>query len=403
MSAVLETAVKEGGAISRTSWLGVLAIAFGAFAMVFAELLPVGLLSGISRDLQVQEGTAGMIVSITALLAFIAAPATALVAGRMDRRLVLIGLTLLTIVSSVISALAPNFIVLFAARVVLGVGLGGFWAVAVPAAARLVPADKAHVSSTAVMSGISIAAVLAVPAGSMIGGYFDWRVAFIVATVIPVIVLVLQMIYLPKIVMDDHVAISDLTGVLKSPRNAAALVVLACAVAGQYAGYTYIAPYLSQVTQIETKLLSTLLFVYGLFSIGGNFLGGGLAARSRHGTVLGNMTVFLLSLLALSAFGANLWIASISLLVWAVVWGVVPVSTQLWIFGGAKDKPEALGAVVVAVFQAAISLGSFVGGLAINSVSVHSAMWLGAIIVALGIAMVVVVGRIDQRGSHAHA
>lgn len=339
MSAVLENPATT----SSSSWPGVLAIAFGAFAMVFAELLPVGLLSGISRDLHVQEGTAGMIVSITALLAFAAAPATALATGRLDRRLVLIGLTVLTILSSVISALAPNFAVLFAARVVLGIGLGGFWTVAVPAAARLVPADKAHQASTAVMSGISIAAVLAVPAGSLIGGYFDWRVAFVAATVIPVLVLVLQMLYLPRIVMDEHVAVRDLTGVLKSPRNMAALVVLACAVAGQYAGYTFIAPYLAQVTRIDTTLLSTLLFVYGLFSIGGNFLGGALPARSRQRTVLGNMTVFLLSLLALAAFGANLWIAAASLLVWAVVWGVVPVSTQLWIFGGASDKPEALG------------------------------------------------------------
>lgn len=401
MSSISVDAVKIQGALGRSPWLGVLAIAFGAFAMVFAELLPVGLLSGISSDLQVQEGTAGMIVSITALLAFVAAPATALAAGRMDRRQVLIGLTLLTIVSSVISALAPSFLVLFAARVLLGVALGGFWAVAVPAAARLVPEDKAHLASTAVMSGISIAAVLAVPAGSLIGGYFDWRVAFIAATAIPVIVLILQLLYLPKIVMDEHVAIADLAGVLKSPRNAVALVVLACAVAGQYAGYTFIAPYLAQVTRVDTKLLSSLLFVYGLFSIAGNFLGGNLAARSRHGTVLGNMGVFLLALLALSAFGASLWIASAALLVWAVVWGVVPVSTQLWIFGAAKDKPEALGAVVVAVFQAAISLGSFIGGLAVNGLGVHSAMWLGTLIVALGLAMVLVVGRIDRAARRA--
>lgn len=393
MSAVLESPVK----INSASWPGVLAIAFGAFAMVFAELLPVGLLPGISRELHVQEGTAGMIVSITALLAFVAAPATALAAGRLDRRLVLIGLTLLTIVSSVMSALAPNFAILFGARVLLGIALGGFWAVAVPAAARLVPADKAHVSSTAVMSGISIAAVLAVPAGSLIGGYFDWRVAFIAASAIPVLVLVSQLVFLPRIVMDEQVSAGDLVRVLRSPRNGAALLALACAVAGQYAGYTFIAPYLTQVTHIDTKLLSVLLFAYGLFSIAGNFIGGALAARSRHGTVLGNMSVFLAALLALSAFGGNLLVAALGLLVWAVVWGVAPVSSQLWIFGAAGDKPEALGAVVVAVFQAAISLGSFLGGLAVNGAGVHSAMWLGTAIVAAGIAMVLVVGKIDRR------
>lgn len=394
MSAVLEQPLS----ITRPAWPGVLSIAFGAFAVVFAELLPVGLLSGISRDLGVQEGTAGMIVSITALLAFVAAPGTALAVGRLDRRLVLIGLSLLTIISSIISAVAPNFAVLFAARVILGIGLGGFWAVAVPAAARLVPADQAHVSSTAVMSGISIAAVLAVPAGSLIGAYFDWRVAFVAASVIAAVVLALQWLLLPKIVMDDHVSLGDLGRVLTSPRNVAALLTLTFAVGGQYAGYTFIAPYLAQVTGISTKLLSTLLFAYGLFSIAGNFIGGALAARSRHGTVVGNMIVFLVSLLALSALGSNFLVATVALMVWALVWGVVPVSLQLWIFGGATgDKPEAVGAVLVAIFQIAISLGSFVGGVAVNGAGVHSAMWIGTAIVAAGIVMTLIVGAIDRR------
>lgn len=216
MSAVFESAVREEIVISRRSWLDVLVIAFGAFAMVFAELLPVGLLPGISGDLRVQEGTAGMIVAITALFAFLAAPATALAVGRIDRRQVLLGLTLLTIVSSVISVLAPNFSILFAARVLLGIALGGFWTVSVPAAARLLPVDKAHIASMVVMSGISIAAVLAVPAGTLIGAYFDWRVAFVAATVIAVLALLLQLMYLPGIVMDEHVALKDLAAVLKS-------------------------------------------------------------------------------------------------------------------------------------------------------------------------------------------
>ncbi|WP_295994615.1 MFS transporter [Rugamonas sp.] len=401
MSAVLESPVLPDAAAApapATSWSGVLAIALGAFTVVFAELLPVGLLSGISRDLHVLEGTAGMMVSITALLAFVAAPGTALAVGSMDRRRVLIGLTILTIISSVLSALAPSFAVLFGARILLGIALGGFWAVAVPAAARLVPADKAHVSSTIVMSGISIAAVLAVPAGTLIAAYFSWRVAFVAATIIPLIVLLTQWRYLPNIVMDDHVTVADLGRVLKSPRNAAALLTLLFAVGGQYAGYTFVTPYLAQVTGVDTNVLSSLLLAYGLFSIAGNFIGGALAARSRHGTVLGNMIVFLISLLGLTIFGGNFALATVSLMVWAVVWGIVPVSLQLWIFGGAtRDKPEAVGAVLVGVLQLAISLGSFAGALAVNGAGVHSAMALGAAIVAAGILMVLIVGNIDRR------
>jgi predicted MFS family arabinose efflux permease len=238
-----------------------------------------------------------------------------------------------------------------------------------------------------------------VPAGTFIGAYFDWRVAFVAATVLATVVMLLQLLFLPKIVMDDHVSFVDLAGVMTSPRNVAALLTLACTVGGHYAGYTFVAPYLEQVTHLGATLVSSLLLAYGLFSIAGNFIGGALAARSQHGTVLGNNIVFLLSLLALAVFGANAWIVGTSLMAWALVWGVAPVSTQLWIFGGASGKPEAVGAVLVAVLQLAIALGSFVGGLAVNGAGVHSAIWLGVLIVAVGIALVTLVGRIDRRRS----
>lgn len=377
-------------------WPGVVSIAAGAFAMVFAELLPVGLLSGISRDLHVLEGTAGMIVSITALLAFIAAPATALAAGRIDRRVVLLVLTLLTVVSSLISVAAPDFTVLFAGRVLLGIALGGFWAVAVPAAARLVPANKEHVASTAVMSGISIAAVIAVPAGALIGTYFDWRVAFIAATVIPLVVLLLQWHFLPAIKMDDKVAAADLVAVLQSPRNMASMLTMACAVAGHYAAYTFVTPYLSQVGGMTPALLGTLLFAYGVCSIAGNFIGGALAARSRHATVLGNMLAFIVALVLIAVSGGNSVVLVGAVLLWAIVWGIVPVSIQLWVFGGARQKPEAVGAVLVSIFQMAISIGSFLGGLAVNGVGIGSVMWLGATLVTVGVGAVILVGRFDS-------
>ena len=122
------------------SWLSVMAIALGAFSLVVTEFLPVGLLPGISRDLGVGEGTAGLTISLTAILGFVSAPVTAIAIGRLDRRYVLVGLTALLIVSSVISAIAANFTILLSARILLGVAIGGFWAISLPAAAK--PTDR---------------------------------------------------------------------------------------------------------------------------------------------------------------------------------------------------------------------------------------------------------------------
>ncbi|MFD0714096.1 hypothetical protein [Paenibacillus sp. GCM10027626] len=96
----MATSLKESKRKERRSWYSVVAIALGAFSLVIAELLPVGLLTEISKDLQVTEGTAGLMVTGTGLLAAIGAPVTTIAIGRLDRRNVLLGPTLMLLVSS---------------------------------------------------------------------------------------------------------------------------------------------------------------------------------------------------------------------------------------------------------------------------------------------------------------
>src|ERR1700754_194221 len=179
------------------SWLGVLAIALGALSLVVTEFLPVGLLSGISRDLGVAEGTAGLAVTATAVFGFIAAPVTAIAIGRADRKLVLLGLTVLLIISSVLSWTAGSFATLLIARIILGIGVGGFWAISITAAAKLVSPEKVHAASSLVFAGISIGSVIAVPAGSYIGAHADWRGGFLGASILAVVCFLLQLVFLP--------------------------------------------------------------------------------------------------------------------------------------------------------------------------------------------------------------
>jgi DHA1 family purine ribonucleoside efflux pump-like MFS transporter len=377
-------------------WSGVVAIALGAFALVVTEFLPVGLLPGISRDLGISEGTAGLAVTATAILGFLAAPVTALSIGRADRRLVLLGLTALLVVSSVLSWQASNFATLLVARVILGVGVGGFWAISITAAAKLVPADRVHAASSLVFGGISVGSVVSVPTGSYIAAHSDWRVAFLAASVLAVGVLLLQLFLLPRIVMKEGVNVTQFFGLLRSPRVRAILLTVIFIVAGQYSGYTFVTPYLQQLTHVDGVVLSGLLFAYGVVAVIGNFVGGALAGRNLHRTVVANVWIFLASLVVLALFAGNTIVASVALLVWALSWGMAPVGTQLWLYDATLDAPEAAQAMNTSVFQLSIGLGSLIGGLAVNNINLHSSMWIGAVILALAVVMVLVVGRMNR-------
>jgi DHA1 family purine ribonucleoside efflux pump-like MFS transporter len=375
------------------SWPGVLAIALGALSLVVTEFLPVGLLSGISRDLGVAEGTAGLAVTATAVFGFIAAPVTAIAIGKADRKLVLLGLTVLLIISSVLSWTAGSFATLLIARIILGIGVGGFWAISITAAAKLVAPEKVHAASSLVFAGISIGSVIAVPAGSYIGAHADWRDGFLGASMLAVVCLILQLVFLPTLKMKEGVSVSDFFGLLKDPKIRAIFLTVIFIVAGQYAGYTFVTPYLEQITHLDATIVSGLLFAYGVSTVVGNFAGGAFAGRNLHSTVVATVWIFVLSLAAMAVFATSPIFAGAALLIWALSWGMAPVGTQLWLYNATLHAPEAAQAMNTSVFQLSIGLGSLAGGIVVNNVGLRGSMWLGVLILALAVVMVYIVGR----------
>jgi DHA1 family purine ribonucleoside efflux pump-like MFS transporter len=147
----------------QASWAGVVSLSLGIFALVLAEFLPVSLLPLIAEDLGVSVGSAGQSVTVTAA-AGLAALLVPVALPRADRRRVMIGLTALAVTSSLLVAVAPNLPVVLAARLLPGVALGGFWALAMAMAANLVPADHLGRALTVVNSGVA-----AVPLGAWLG------------------------------------------------------------------------------------------------------------------------------------------------------------------------------------------------------------------------------------------
>lgn len=381
----------------RNPWLGVWAIALGAFAIVVAEFLPIGLLAGMSRDLDISEGVAAMTVTSTALFACVAAPVTTMAIGQRDRKWILLSLTALLMASNALSAVAASFVALILARIVLGVALGSFWAVAVTAAGKLVPRDKVGAASSLVFAGIAVASVVAVPAGSYIGGRFDWRIAFTISGLLSLTVALAQVLLLPPILTCQAFKLAQFANLLKSQPIRRIFYTILLIVAGQYAGFTFITPYLEQIGGMSGDDLNVVLLGYGLMAVAGNFLGGMLAGRNARSTVSITAFVMLMSVSVLAAFPHQECAACLSTMIWALAWGMAPVSTQLWLFSATRGAAEPAQAINTSAFQLSISSGSFVGGLAVSHTGLHSSMWLGAGILLLALVSAALT---DQSGKH---
>src|SRR5882757_10433739 len=159
-------------------WLAVFSVALSATVFCITEFLPVGLLRYISQGLSVSEGTAGVMVTAPGLLAAVAAPVLTVAVGSFDRRRVLQALGLLLIASNLIAMLASNFPILIVARILFGIGIGGFWAIGAGLGARLVTEQHVGRATSIIFAGVSLGMLIGGPAGALIGDLIGWRAAF---------------------------------------------------------------------------------------------------------------------------------------------------------------------------------------------------------------------------------
>ncbi|MFD3875061.1 MFS transporter [Streptomyces sp. NPDC058623] len=356
------------------------AVSLGIFGLITSELLPVGLLTPVGDALGVSDGTAGLMVTVPGLVAGFCAPLVTVGAARVDRRHVLCLLIALMAVANLVAAVAPNFAVVLAARVLVGVSVGGFWAVAGGLAVRLVPARHVGRAMAVIFGGVPTASVLGVPAGTLLGELGGWRTAFASVGALGVVTLAALLLLLPALPPTRPVALAELPALLRRNRGVrAGVVVTFLLVTGQFAAYTFVTPVLRDISGVAPGSVSTLLLGYGVAGVAGNFLVGPRDPRRTLLVVSATLTVVLtlIALLPGTAVGTGL------LLVWGLVYGGVSVSLQGWMTKAAPRASEAASSLMVAMFNFAIAAGALAGGLAVDGVSVAAAPLTGAALMLL--------------------
>lgn len=361
-------------------WSAVAAVAIGAFALVTTEFLPVGLLPQIARDLNITEGQAGLMVTLPGFLAALAAPLTIGFTGRFDRRHVLMFLMGLLVLSNALVASASHVAVLLAGRVLLGVAVGGFWTIGGSLGPRLRHGAEGIRATSIIFSGVSLGTVAGVPAGALVGELIGWRWSFAASSVMAVVVLGALALWLPSIKAESSNGLKHVPAVLKQRTAQVGFLAAVLIFVGQFASYTYITPFLNQVTHIDAGTVSVILLGYGVAGFVGNLLGGWAAGRNVRWALavtalLIGAPVLLLALTGASAVAAVAWV-----LLWGLGFGMLPIAMQTWLFSAAPDRLESMAALFVSIAQAAIGVGALLGGLTVDSWGVTATMWLGGVL-----------------------
>jgi predicted MFS family arabinose efflux permease len=360
--------VSAGGietAAARPAWSAVFAMTLCVAVLIASEFMPVSLLSPIARDLGLTEGQAGQAISISGLFAVITSLVVTTVIAALDRRIVLISLAALLAISGTLVALAPNFLVMMVGRALLGIAIGGFWSLNTSIIMRLLPVASVPVGLAISNGGNALAATVSAPLGSYMGDLIGWRGAFFCVVPLAVAAAVWQAMTLPRLPRKEGQSRSILA-LLRRRQVILAMSAILLLFMGQFALFTYLRPFLEQVTRVNISQLSTLLLIVGVAGLVGTLLISKVVRVRLHLTLAAIPLIMAGVALALALFGTSLWITAVLLAGWGLVATAAPVAWGTWLTRTLPQDAEAGGGLMVAVIQLAITLGATFGGLMLD-------------------------------------
>jgi predicted MFS family arabinose efflux permease len=382
------TAEQTGVEHRPAAWGAVFAMALAAFALVASEFMPVSLLTPIAADLHISEGQAGQAISVSGAFALVTSLFIAPLAGRLDRKLLLAAMTAMMIVSGTVAAFAPSYTVFMIGRAFIGVAIGGFWSMSAAIAMRLVPADQVPRALAIVNGGNALATVVAAPLGSFLGAMVGWRGAFFAVVPVAAIALAWKLFSLPPLKAGEGASPAAVFRLFRRPAVTLGMLAAALFFMGQFALFTYLRPFLENVTQVGVSTLSLMLLGVGVAGFVGTIVIGSFLENSMYRMLVGIPLVMAAIGVALMAVGSSVAATAVLLGIWGLVATSAPVAWWTWLARSLPHDAEAGGGLMVAVVQLAIASGAVVGGILFDASGYRATFGLSAavLLAASGVA-----------------
>jgi len=377
----------------QRGWSAVLAMSLAAFALVASEFMPVSLLTPIAAELQISEGQAGQGISVSGAFALMTSLVIAAVAARVERKKLLLGLTLLMIVSGTVVAFAPGYPSFMFGRALIGIAIGGFWSLSAATAMRLVPPDQVSRALAIVNGGNALATVIAAPAGSFLGALIGWRGAFFCVVPVAALAAIWLLISLPSFKLERQAGRGNALRLMKQWPVALGMVAVSVFFMGQFMLFTYLRPFLEGVTGVSVATLSLMLLGLGLAGFIGTFVIERFLGTGLYRTLTVIPLMMALIALALVNFGASPLLTAVLLGLWGLVATAAPVGWWTWLAQTLPEDAEAGGGLLVAIVQLAIAGGAIVGGLAFDLSGYKATFELSAAVLVIASVLAWCAGR----------
>lgn len=368
-----------------SAWSAVACLSLLTFVLIASEFMPVSLLTPIARDLGITEGQAGQAIAVSGLFAVLTSLFGNALFARTERRTVVLLYTGVLVISGLAITFAPNFLVFVSGRALIGVSIGGFWSLSTAILARLVTGADLPKALAALQGGTALASVVAAPLGSFLGGLIGWRGAFFMVVPIGLAAMVWQFLVLPRMPAEATSSVRRMVRLLSRRSFAIGMAATTLAFMGQFALFTYLRPFLQDVTGLGVNALSLTLFGLGLAGLAGTSLVGCLLRR-HLGVIMVGLPALLSVIAVLLIVLGSAPVPTVLLLIgWGLFTTPIPVVWGTWMTRAIPNDLEAGGGLQVALIQFAITVGAFGGGLLFDTAGWWSTFAFGAVLLLASI------------------
>ncbi|OOF80162.1 sugar transporter [Rodentibacter caecimuris] len=363
----------------------VIIMACAAFIFNTTEFVPVALLTDIAQSFEMQTAETGLMMTVYAWTVLVMSLPAMLATGKMERKSLLIKLFVIFIIGHILSVIAWNFWVLLIARMCIALSHAVFWSITASLVMRISPKNKKTQALGMLAIGSSLATILGLPLGRLIGQLVGWRVTFAIIAGLALVAMFLIIRLLPRLPSKNAGSLASLPVLAKRPLLIGLYITTALIISAHFTAYTYIEPFMIQIGQFAPNLTTMILLVFGLSGISASLLFNRLYRFNPKKFVLSAMGLFIVSLTLL--LGSTHYIATIFTL--AFLWGIgiscIGLALQMHVLKLAPDATDVATAIYSGIFNAGIGAGALLGSQIMNYVGLEYIGFSGALLGIIGL------------------